>query len=96
MDKMSLSYCTRFTDSSNTPRSRLVVWRQSSNSPLARSSLTCSPLARAARLMVTFTQTVVGRYGVTGVTDAQLHKRPQTAYLRQKQKLRAQMIYVHP
>ena len=28
--------------------------------------------------MVTITQTVVGRYGVTGVTDAQLHKRPQT------------------
>ena len=32
---------------------------------------------------------VVRRYGVIGVTDAQLHKRPQTAYLRQKQKLRA-------
>ena len=39
---------------------------------------------------------VVRRYGVICVTDAQLHKRPQTAYLRQKQKLRAHIIYVHP
>ena len=37
----------------------------------------------------------VRRYGVLGVTYAHLHKRPQTAYLRQKQKLLEQMIYVH-
>ena len=38
----------------------------------------------------------VRRYGVMGVTYAHLHKRPQTAYLRQKQKLRARIINVHP